>query len=1280
MSKIGRNDKCPCGSGLKYKNCCIDKETFSNIESFDLRHYFKQFHTLDLIASLSALSINPANHGKNCRLDYLILEALATTSVSTRGITSEELFSMLTAHFPHFYLEDPPENLFTENIIFATGNNTAYGGNFEQGGFTLNNLIKVVNYYRDSLPHEFVKVVMDSYHLLLLLSGSIASRVGHKRNMTGGYRESPSEIQIPDKFEKFKNALWFDLEWINDYCLKLHIDSEVLKYFTIQKSDIKLDEIRIENMESNPVLTKVLLKLEDGFLVIAPVNIISALVHFTWVQAETFGCKKEVTNLFHKTIWSELEFYFRKIGFKRVDFTFDYSQNLPIKYLVYQFDSDKLAFLSVSYDECDQYDKSTPCHSDPMLNLSKARDDRKSALEEVVKEYESFKLLEIDLYSSIGRYYTIAGGFGGNYGIMTSVYRFLVWAKSADHDKMSLWYFKKLKDAFSKRVRISPFVSFLDLFSLYRHKKESFYLNDERPPTDLMIPPGECFDLIRDSIVNVDEIVVYYLSNQFSHPILVPVVKVGDFISRYANKETRPDGIEFYVPELPFDFWVKSYKKFEEMKERFHVYSEFSETICYWILQVRNELSQHLEPLRKIVVDLIYEYEDKFELLGEEEKWNSKDPNLDTKFTLKVDKSSISLFIPSEIDTYIGAPDNDGERILLKNILVGFGTLLEQNGKINTLTDDVIDGIIEMHASRGLKKMLLLIHTGKDVALDPRYLDKPRYVQEPPEQLILDEIIPLLGKKCPAVGEILDKSSKGNLIKNIVLNGLLPRLRKTLSGYHSVELLKKFMSIYEALLHANALRKLRTPTRMLCFQHSEDIIQELQKEITKSDETSLAVRCIIEHLAAEPTNGTNIVTTELIDEVISTMSLIIFWGSQGVLVKHELFDVKLAVLESGRIGTNSNEIQENFFKSFSKARAQEFLHEAEKEFSKQFNGFEKSRNPVPVDLDEAFIEQFGISLPKLGGILGMLTQIGLEQEIPVAQLLVTELKIKIKESFDEPFSDKEIDSAIEFLALKSRSRVDIVPSGFHNNDISPWRYNRRLSYLQKPLILLDYGEYAAINTILWSPRSCSYAWVFLNELIVTGRYKAPEKSKLESSISKISQQRRKKLQHKAVLRLSELSNGIILDQEVGIRPSGKLKNKDDIGDIDIFLIDQNRQLLLSIECKRTEPSRNVKEMAEELEKYLDPKKGYIKKHLRRHTWIEKNKNLISTTYSVDCSDFIVHSLFITNEVLSIQFMKSRKLLLPIFSMYDLSEWTFDTLISNIKRWYELSLRATQKRQ
>ena len=29
--KIGRNDLCPCGSGKKYKNCCLDSGKYENI-------------------------------------------------------------------------------------------------------------------------------------------------------------------------------------------------------------------------------------------------------------------------------------------------------------------------------------------------------------------------------------------------------------------------------------------------------------------------------------------------------------------------------------------------------------------------------------------------------------------------------------------------------------------------------------------------------------------------------------------------------------------------------------------------------------------------------------------------------------------------------------------------------------------------------------------------------------------------------------------------------------------------------------------------------------------------------------------------------------------------------------------------------------------------------------------------------------------------------------------------------------------------------------------------
>ena len=33
MSKIGRNDPCPCGSMKKYKKCCIDKDTSQEVET-----------------------------------------------------------------------------------------------------------------------------------------------------------------------------------------------------------------------------------------------------------------------------------------------------------------------------------------------------------------------------------------------------------------------------------------------------------------------------------------------------------------------------------------------------------------------------------------------------------------------------------------------------------------------------------------------------------------------------------------------------------------------------------------------------------------------------------------------------------------------------------------------------------------------------------------------------------------------------------------------------------------------------------------------------------------------------------------------------------------------------------------------------------------------------------------------------------------------------------------------------------------------------------------------
>lgn len=59
MGKIGRNDSCPCGSGKKYKKCCINREddsTFTNPENF-----FKNFKEIKHEAKIKQC-VHPCQH------------------------------------------------------------------------------------------------------------------------------------------------------------------------------------------------------------------------------------------------------------------------------------------------------------------------------------------------------------------------------------------------------------------------------------------------------------------------------------------------------------------------------------------------------------------------------------------------------------------------------------------------------------------------------------------------------------------------------------------------------------------------------------------------------------------------------------------------------------------------------------------------------------------------------------------------------------------------------------------------------------------------------------------------------------------------------------------------------------------------------------------------------------------------------------------------------------------------------------------------------------------
>ena len=77
--KIGRNDSCPCGSGKKYKKCCMDnteniyQRTDTPNEENNNTSFFKKYNSIDLLKVFAGLSLLPETHGKYVRMEELAL-------------------------------------------------------------------------------------------------------------------------------------------------------------------------------------------------------------------------------------------------------------------------------------------------------------------------------------------------------------------------------------------------------------------------------------------------------------------------------------------------------------------------------------------------------------------------------------------------------------------------------------------------------------------------------------------------------------------------------------------------------------------------------------------------------------------------------------------------------------------------------------------------------------------------------------------------------------------------------------------------------------------------------------------------------------------------------------------------------------------------------------------------------------------------------------------------------------------------------------------------------
>jgi len=1262
FKKIGRNDKCPCGSGKKYKKCCIDSGLTFNTTSVknEQPSIFNQHNSIDLIKTFAGLTLLPQNHGKNVRLEELTRRSILEFSEESKQISEVELQTYLGEHYASNYMEDVNTNLFTDLISFYGGDYLIYPGITEGGSYILSNLlIAICNWPESLIPFQLRSNCIHVSLLILNLSDKVAKRLEHQRYMKdqvdGNAIYFPSSLHL----NQLKNAITFSEDDIHQLLQEKQIATEALKYFVWDNNEQALQN---ELIKDSPLLKKPIIHHNGEYIVALPATLSYALTEWILTAAKVSGCLELVSKAYHDTIWNYTQLHLCQLGFSCFEISAITESNDPnTRERIYRFDDNKLAYV--------QY-------------FSGGRTDYQGRKQHIINEvlenpeFEGYEFMDITLFSSMGRdLFFFFSRTDNSKSIGIPIHDFDTLVKLKEHSAFDLW-----KYALAKEEKLADNLligaSFLDIFKVYREKDDSFYISDDAAKVMLQINPGYAKDLYQYAKLLTDE----HSALRIKEGLLVnvPVERKDKYAPIYFSKSDLGNELHFLVEGYLQSIWVTPRRDLSCIPDTGRgLYFEMADAIAYWLWQCQEHITDDIAALSDTPITVKFEFDQEHRFYPIERNFE-RDPAFTQYFVVSSIDNEFSVTIPPSIIPFLYGVDNVGERELLRHLIRGFNQLLA-NRELPVIEEDRINQIVDQTAPIGAKKKVFILDTADNLLLDPSNLSKPRYIQNYDINVVLDSIVPGLGVLCPDEGDVKDKATKTKLTRDIVMRVLLPKLQATISQYKNETLLQRLISLNESLISKREELRIKTPTRIACFVSIEEQTKDLQVSLSKLNKTTISLRCLIEHLAAEPSTGNKIVSTTAIDELIAIMSAIIDWGSLGDQIEFELFDIKVGILQSRRVGTDKKFFKE-IFDPYHSSKSKENVRNALDTFEQAFPQLNpKKGTDVPQNLDNAYFEEFGMSITRICEFINDLGIIAYQQPTAWASLSKGDLFTQINQH-DHTFTLEEFECAMNYLCLVNRGKVHQIPKGFDGIDISPWRFNRRLSILRKPLVAV-YNPKAPDNPIIyWGFRQLLASRVYLYDQCTTNRLRVTEDGPVQKVLGKLAQRNGNQLVQSVLQEVG--SDELVVDSEVPINPKSALKHDRDIGDVDVLVIDKTSKAIYSLECKSMAPSRNIKEMVEEVNKLFgsDSKKGWIDKHVERDKWLKNNLDLLGIKYKLELSDYSIKSFFITQEDMLTPYLIMRKSPIPFVTLYTLREKGIDVdapaklttlrrfILTTLRRW------------
>lgn len=482
---------------------------------------------------------------------------------------------------------------------------------------------------------------------------------------------------------------------------------------------------------------------------------------------------------------------------------------------------------------------------------------------------------------------------------------------------------------------------------------------------------------------------------------------------------------------------------------------------------------------------------------------------------------------------------------------------------------------------------------------------------------MLDEIGEYLANQGHAYGKI-PQEDNSNFCNDIVYY-LYSILEKETKKFNKRQLLEVLVAQLETLLPMLLRGEASYNNDILLSPHEKSAFHN---QIEDNNKNSISTRFLLEYVVASPFDGDRNIGRWEIERLLTICSLIIEWAHRSDYFKYNFVDSTMSFLVSNRIGIKKRDFDKVNLAMLNLRNMQ--LESSQNTILIDKKYMERIEMLLDKELNQAFVDAFNYSYSEFDEVLSAMVSIYGEKKQIVFQVEKKELVKNLYEFLKEQISKQKIMNILNEISLSEREDYLLPPDGFEKLDIFPWRFNRRLSFLRRPL--LDYNEY-----YFFGVRNIIHARKYLLNLIWEGRLKTESKC-MKDLMARLSNILGDEFNDR-VKRLIETFPDLQVSK--GVSKIGKKhitdENNKTLGDVDVFVINQNRKKIYLIETKDFSFSRNPYEISKEQEKVFSGRNPFLAKHLKRADWIKRNLGHVLCSYGLPEGNWRVETMFIVSE-------------------------------------------------